>query len=129
MDRTVSLGVPEPILDSLPKDDDSASRDMQTAVAGLEQRLNEAIAESDDESEAAGYAVDVIERLEDRLERYDDFVPELRAWGQSPIYAIAWRNLQADLVEQLHEHDWLAPHLDRERNARRVADGIRYGSR
>ncbi|MFB6157545.1 MAG: hypothetical protein ABEJ34_06870 [Haloferacaceae archaeon] len=126
MDEAVSLGVPEPILDSLPEDDDAA-HDMQRAVAGLEQRLNEAIEGSADESEAASHAVDAIEHLEDRLERYDEFVPELRAWGQSPIYAIAWRNLQADLIAQLGEHDWLAPHIDRERNARIVEDGIRFG--
>ncbi|MFB6161387.1 MAG: hypothetical protein ABEJ61_09470 [Haloferacaceae archaeon] len=128
MDEEISLGVPRPILDSLPEDDDAA-QDMQRAVAGLEDRLNEAIADAADANEAAGHVVDAIERLEDRLERYDDFVPELRAWGQSPIYAIAWRNLQADLIAQLYDHDWLAEHLDRERNARIVEDGIRFGGR
>ncbi|MFB6305004.1 MAG: hypothetical protein ABEH47_07550 [Haloferacaceae archaeon] len=126
MDEAVSLGVPEPIIDSLP-DDDDAARDMQEAVAGLERRLNDAIEDSEDESEAAGHAVDAIEHLEDRFQRYDEFVPELRAWGQSPIYALAWRNLQADLIAQLQDHDWLAPHIDRERNARLVEDGIRFG--
>jgi hypothetical protein len=128
MDEEISLGVPRPILDSLPESDDAAE-DMQRAVAGLEGRLNEAVADAADAGEAAGHVVDAIEHLEDRLERYDAFVPELRAWGQSPIYAIAWRNLQADLIAQLHEHDWLADHLDRERNARLVEDGIRFGGR
>ena len=123
------LGVPTQILESLPDEDDAARQDMQRAVAGLESRLNEGVSAAEDEREAAQTVVGALERLEDQLEQYDEFVPELRAWGQSPIYAIAWRNLQADLIEQLHEHDWLAPHLDRERNARRVADGIRYGSR
>lgn len=128
MDESVSLGVPEPIIDALP-DGDDAARDMREAVGGLEGRLNDAIAASEDESEAAGHVVDAIERLEDRFERYDEFVPELRAWGQSPIYAIAWRNLQADLIAQLRDHDWLATHVDRERNARLVEDGIRFGGR
>jgi hypothetical protein len=128
MDETVSLGVPEPILDSLPDEDEQAPQDMQRAVAGLERRLGDAVAAADDESEAAAHAVDLIEQLDDRRERYDEFVPELRAWGQSPIYAIAWRNLYADLIAQLGEHDWLAPHIDRERNARLVEDGIRFGS-
>ncbi|MFB6282222.1 MAG: hypothetical protein ABEH40_09395 [Haloferacaceae archaeon] len=128
MDESVSLGVPRPIIDALP-DDDDAVRDMREAVAGLETRLNDAIAASEDESEAAGHVLDAVERLEDRFERYDAFVPELRAWGQSPVYAVAWRNLQADLIAQLDDHDWLAPHLDRERNARLVEDGIRFGGR
>ena len=130
MDRTpVDLGVPRPILDSLPDEEGAAAQDMQQAVAGIEARINEAIEAADEESEAVGYVVDAIERLEAQIERYDEFVPELRAWGQSPIYAIAWRNLQADLILQLHEHDWLADHVDRERNHRLVEDGIRFGKR
>lgn len=124
----LSLGVPKQILESLP-DDDDAERDMRRAVAGLESRLNDAIAAADDESEAASAVVDALEHLEDRMETYDSFVPELRAWGQSPIYAIAWRNLQADLAMQIRDHDWLADHLDRERTYRRVEDGIRFGKR
>ncbi|SEM02054.1 hypothetical protein [Haloferax larsenii] len=125
----LSLGVPKPILDSLPDPDGDAAQDMQQAVQGLETRLNRAITEADTESEAAAYVVDAIERLEDHYEKYDEFVPELRAWGQSPIYAIAWRNLQGDLILQLQEYDWLAPHIDRERNLRLVEDGIRFGKR
>lgn len=121
----ISLGVPEPVLDRLPEDGGDAAMDMQQAVAGWERQLNQAIAQADDDAEAAGYVLDAIERFEDRLETYDEFVPELRAWGQSPIYAIAWRTLYADVIAQLYEHDELASHLDRERNARLVEDGIR----
>ena len=121
----VTLAVPAPILDSLPEDDVAAARDMQRAVEGWERRLNRAIADADDESEAAGYALDAVELFEERVDTYDAFVPELRAWGQSPIYAICWRNLMADLIGQLYDHGDLAERLDRERNQRVVEDGIR----
>ncbi|MCY4731041.1 hypothetical protein KY092_10795 [Natronomonas gomsonensis] len=121
----ISLGVPQPLLDALPEDGQAAAQDMQRAVEGYEQRLNGAIEEADDDAEAASSALDLIEHFDARRERFDEFVPELRAWGQSPIFAIAWRNLYADLVAQLYEHDWLAAQLDRERNARLVEDGIR----
>ncbi|MFC4543893.1 hypothetical protein ACFO5R_18360 [Halosolutus amylolyticus] len=121
----ISLGVPQPLLDRLPDDDAAAAADMQEAVAGWERRLNEAIADADDEREAAGIVLDAIDRFEDRHETYDDLVPELRAWGQSPIYAIAWRTLYADVIAQLYEHEDLAEHLERERNQRLVEDGIR----
>ena len=121
----ISLGVPEPILERLPDDDESAAADMQKAVAGWESRLNRALEDADDEREAAGRVLEAVDRFETRYETYDELVPELRAWGQSPIYAIAWRTLYADVIAQLHEHDDLADHLDRERNARLVADGIR----
>ncbi|PSQ00015.1 hypothetical protein BRC94_06110 [Halobacteriales archaeon QS_5_70_17] len=120
----ISLGVPQPIIDSLPNEDDTAASDMQRAVENIESRLNQEIRGADDDPEAASFALDVIEHLENRAQRYDEFVPELRAWGQSPIYAIAWRNLQADLIAQLYEHEELAERLDRERNARIVEDGI-----
>ena len=119
----VSLSVPEPILDSLPGDDD-ARADMREAVAGWERRLNAAIEAADDDAEVAGDVVDALERFESRMERFDEFVPELRAWGQSPIYAIAWRNLYAELIAQLDDHDELGPALDRERKQRLVEDGI-----
>ena len=128
-ERELSLGVPRGVLESLPEDGDSAAADMKQAVAGLEGSLEDAIESADSDAEAASYAVDVVEHLEDRMETYDGFVPELRAWGQSPIYAIAWRNLQADLVMQIRDHEWLADHLDRERNYRLVEDGIRFGDR
>jgi hypothetical protein len=120
----ISLGVPEPILDRLPDEDDNAARDMQRAVAAWENRLNRAVADADTDGDAASVIVDAIEHMEDRMETYDEFVPELRAWGQSPIYAIAWRNLMADLIQQLYEHEDVAEHVDRERHARLVEDGI-----
>jgi hypothetical protein len=126
-DREISLGVPRGVLDSLPEDGDNTAADMKKAVAGLEGSLNDAIASAESDSEAAGYAVDAVEHLEERMETYDEFVPELRAWGQSPIYAIAWRNLYAELIAQLYEHEWLAAQIDRERNYRLVEDGIRFG--
>ncbi|MDQ2056057.1 hypothetical protein [Halobellus sp. H-GB7] len=128
-DRELSLGVPQQILESLPEDGANAAADMKEAVGGLQRSLDEAIESADSESEAASYAVDAIEHLEGRMETYDEFIPELRAWGQSPIYAIAWRNLYAELIAQLYEHEWLAAQIDRERNYRLVEDGIRFGDR
>jgi hypothetical protein len=125
--QEISLGVPRGVLDSLPADSDNAAADMKKAVAGLEGSLQDAVDAADSESEAAGYAVDAVEHLEERMETYDEFIPELRAWGQSPIYAIAWRNLYAELIAQLYEHEWLAARIDRERNYRLVEDGIRFG--
>jgi hypothetical protein len=125
----ITLGVPEPLLESLPDDDGGAGQDMRRAVDGYERRLNDLIADASDDAEAAGRVLDVVEHFEARGERFDEFVPELRAWGQSPIFAIAWRNLYADLIAQLYEHDWLAAQLDRERNARLVDDGIRLSDR
>jgi recombinational DNA repair ATPase RecF len=121
----VSLSVPKPIIDSLPEDGQSTIQDMQSAVEGWESRINQAIASADDDREAAGYVADAVERFDARAETFDEFVPELRAWGQSPIYAIAWRNLYADLIEQIYQRDDIADELDRERNARLVEDGIR----
>jgi hypothetical protein len=121
----IELGVPKPLIESLPDDGDSARQDMHRAVDGYNARLERAMEVADDESDAAAHVLDLIEHFEDRVERFHGFVPELRAWGQSPIFAIAWRNLYADLIEQLYEHEWLATHLDRERNARLVEDGIR----
>ncbi|RQG98012.1 hypothetical protein [Natrarchaeobius chitinivorans] len=121
----LSLGVPEPILSRLPEDDETAAVDMQEAVAGWERRLNEAIADAEDEQEAARRVLEAVNRFEERYQAYDDLVPELRAWGQSPIYALTWRTLYADVVAQLYDHDDLGPRLERERNARLVQDGIR----
>ncbi|MFB6130232.1 MAG: hypothetical protein ABEJ28_05365 [Salinigranum sp.] len=125
----ITLGVPEGIVASLPDDGDTAERDMARAVEGIEARLNEAFEGAEDEAEAAEYAVSMLERLGERVERYDELVPELRAWGQSPIYAIAWRNLHADLIGQIRANEWLVDHIDRERNFRMVEDGIRFGDR
>jgi hypothetical protein len=127
MDETIDLGVPRGVLESLPDEDDTAAQDMQRAVAGYQSALDAALETAADESEAAEAAVDLLEHLEDRMETYDEFVPELRAWGQSPIYAIAWRNLCAELAAQVYEVDWLSQRIDRERSYRKVEDGIRYG--
>ncbi|TYL40156.1 hypothetical protein CV102_00820 [Natronococcus pandeyae] len=121
----ISLGVPEPLLERLPDEDEAAAADMQEAVAGWERQLNRVLEEADDDREAAGRVLEAVDRFEDRYQTYDELVPELRAWGQSPIYAIAWRTLYADVVAQLYEHDELGDHLERERNARLVEDGIR----
>lgn len=123
----ISLGVPRGVLDSLPEDGGTAGQDMQRAVEGIERSLNRAIEEADGEGAAAEQVVDAMEAMEERVERYHEFVPELRAWGQSPIYAIAWRNLYLELLAELSDVDWLASHLDRERNYRMVEDGIRFG--
>lgn len=121
----VDLGVPQQLMDSLPEGGDDAARDMERAVEGYQARVNRMIRDASDDAEAASRIVDVVEQLEARAETYDGFVPELRAWGQSPIYAIVWRNLCADLIGQLYEHEGLAERLDRERNHRLVDDGIR----
>lgn len=121
----VSLGVPESILELLPQDGDSAAKDMQRAVDGWETRINRLIEEADDDADAVAGVVDALEVMEERMETYDEFVPELRAWGQSPIYAMAWRDLYANLIGQLYDHDVLAGKLDEERNYRLVEDGIR----
>lgn len=123
----LSLGVPRQILESLPADGDNAAADMQSAVAAWEDRLNRVIEEADSDQEAASAIVNALERLDDRRERYDEFVVELRAWGQSPIYAIAWRHLYMDLLAQIYDHETLGEELERERNVRLVEDGIRLG--
>jgi len=117
----LSLTIPESIVDALPEDGDNARMDMERAIAGWERQLNEFIADEDDTSDI----VRMIERFEDRWERYDDFVVELRAWGQSPIYAMAWRDLIAAVLRQIYDHEDLADRIDRERHARIVEDGIR----
>jgi len=122
----ITLGVPEPIVESLPADGEDAAQDMHRAVDSWERRLNRVIAEEDDEA-AAGAVVDMLERFENRWEQYDDFVAELRAWGQSPIYAMAWRDLMGALMRQLYDHEDLDERIDRERHARLVSDGIRPG--
>lgn len=122
----VQFDVPSSILDSLPSEDDDAVADMQQAVAGWEQRINQGIESADSTQEIGEVLVDSIDIMESRLERYDAFVPELRAWGQSPIYAIAWRNLYAHLIQQIADNDQYADLIDRERNARLVEDGIRW---
>ena len=117
----LSLTIPESIVNALPEDGDNARMDMERAVGGWERQLNEFIVDDDDTSDL----VRMIERFEDRWERYDDFVVELRAWGQSPIYAMAWRDLIAAVLRQVYDHEDLSDRIDRERHARIVEDGIR----
>lgn len=118
----VSLTIPDSIIDALPEaEEDNAHLDMQRAVTGWELQFNDLLAEADE----TGEIVDMIERFEDRWERYDDYIVELRAWGQSPIYAMAWRDLQAAVINQVYDHADLADRIDRERHARIVQDGIR----
>ena len=127
MDVDLDLGIPRGVLESLPDDEGTAAQDIRRAVAGYREALEEGFAAADDEAAAAAVAVDFLEYAEARVETYDEFVPELRAWGQSPIYAIAWRNLYAELAAQVYEVEWLAERIDRERNYRLVDDGIRFG--
>lgn len=122
----VSLYVPEQLIDGLPEDDDDAAQDLMRAVEGWEDRINDAMAAADDDREAIGYVMDAVERMDDRFDEYDDLVPELRAWGQSPIYAMTWRNLYADLIAQVYSHDDLSQRLDEERHFRWVENGIRH---
>lgn len=114
--------VPDGITSSLPDDDEVAALDMERAVQGWQRQLEILL----DESNESGEIVDLIERFEQRWEQYDDLIAELRGWGQSPIYAMAWRDLHAELIQQMFEHDDLAHRIDRERHARIVDDGIRY---
>ena len=120
----IELGVPKGVVESLPEDEGTAERDMRRAITGIQSRLNDALADADSD-EAAEVVADAVERMETQASTYHEFVPELRAWGQSPIYAIAWRNLYLELIGQLYDHEWLADDLDRERNFRLVEDGIR----
>ena len=120
----IELGVPKGVIESLPEEDGTAERDMRRAIAGIQSRLNEEV-DGTDTSEAASVVADAVEQMEAQASTYHEFVPELRAWGQSPIYAIAWRNLYLELIGQLHDHEWLTAELDRERNFRLVDDGIR----
>lgn len=118
----IELYVPEGIVDALPADGEDAKHDMGRAIESWERELNAALAE-----DAVGTVVNMIDHFEERWEAYDEYVVELRAWGQSPIYAMAWRDLHAAAIQQLYDHDDLAERIDRERNARIVDDGIRHG--
>jgi hypothetical protein len=121
----VTLSVPERLVASLPEEDPAPRQDVERAVDGWERRINAAIRTASDDREATAAVVDAVERMQDRADRYDEFVPELRAWGQSPVYAMVWRDLYVDLVGQLYDDDDLAERIDRERNYRLVEDGVR----
>ncbi|ESS04126.1 MAG: hypothetical protein A07HR67_01113 [uncultured archaeon A07HR67] len=120
----IELGVPKGVIESLPEEEGTAERDMRRAITGIQSRLNEEV-DGTDPGEAASVVADAVEQMEAQASTYHEFVPELRAWGQSPIYAIAWRNLYLELIGQLYDHEWLTAELDRERNFRLVDDGIR----
>jgi hypothetical protein len=128
-EREIDIGIPGGIFELLPDDGEGAALDMEQAIGGLERNLQRAVTGTDSQEEATEYVVDAIEHLEGRIERYDEFIPELRAWGQSPVYAVAWRNLYAEVIAQLYEHEWLGPSIDKERAYRLVEDGIRFGKR
>lgn len=119
----IELAVPSALFDSLPADSEETKRDIEQAVGGWESDIN-AVLDGDDP--AAG-VVDLVEYFEERWEAYDQYVVELRAWGQSPIYAMVWRDLLAAVIQQVYDHADLAERIDRERNARIVDDGIRPG--
>ena len=123
----LELTIPSGIVDSLPPDSEDTKRDMQKATAGWERDLNAALTAGSDE-DVAGAVVDAIEHFEARWEDYDAYVVELRAWGQSPIYAMAWRDLHAAIIQQIYDHEDLSDRINRERHARIFSDGIRPGS-
>ena len=123
----LELTIPEGIVDSLPADSDDTKQDMGKAVAGWERELNAALTVKD-EDKAVSAVVDMVEHFQERWEAYDEFIVELRAWGQSPIYAMAWRDLHAAVLQQVYGHEDLADRIDRERKFRAVDDGIRPGS-
>jgi uncharacterized protein Yka (UPF0111/DUF47 family) len=124
----IELTIPRGIVDSLPADSDDTRQDMEKAAASWQRELNAALSTeaTDDMMDAV---VDMIEHFEERWEDYDEYVVELRAWGQSPIYAMAWRDLHASIIQQIHDHEDLADRISRERHARIFDDGIRGGSR
>jgi hypothetical protein len=119
----LSLAVPRGLAESLPEDSDDALLAMQREIEQYEAYVNDAIADGNDEAVRA--AADVIDRAEERWEAYDDYIVELRAWGQSSIYAEVWCDFQYAMIQQLYDHEGLAEGLDRERHARLVDDGIR----
>lgn len=123
----IELTIPKGIVDSLPADSEDTRQDMEKAAASWQRELNAALGAGDDDMMDA--VVDMIEHFEERWEDYDEYVVELRAWGQSPIYAMAWRDLHASVIQQIHDHGDLADRISRERHARIFDDGIRGGSR
>jgi hypothetical protein len=119
----IELTIPAALVESLPADSEATEQDLQQAVAGWKSDLNAAL----DSDDPAAAVVDIVEYFEERWEAYDEYVIELRAWGQSPIYAMVWRDLLAAVIQQVYDHADLADRIDRERNARIVDDGIRPG--
>lgn len=122
----IELYIPEGIVESLPTDSDDTKQDMGQAIAGWERDLNTVLS-AEDESEVVSAVFEYVEHFEDRWESYDEFVIELRAWGQSPIYAMAWRDLIGAVIQQIYQHENLGDRIDKERHARIFEDGIRPG--
>ncbi|MCH7660094.1 MAG: hypothetical protein IH933_05780 [Euryarchaeota archaeon] len=119
----ISLAVPRELAETLPEDSDETLMAMGREIDQYEGYINAAIAEG--EESAASAAADVLDRLEERWEGYDGYIVELRAWGQSSIYAEVWCDFQYALIQQLYDHEALAEKLDQERHSRLVDDGIR----
>jgi len=119
----IDLVVPEELVSTLPEGSEEAVMAMDREITQYETYINDAMEAG--EEEAAAAAADVLDRLQGRWEEYDGYIVELRAWGQSSIYAEVWCDFQYALIQQLYEHEELAAALDRERNARIVDDGIR----
>lgn len=117
--------IPKGIVDSLPADGEATKQDMQKAVAGWQQELDAVFGRDDDELVNA--VVDIVEHFEKRWEKYDEYIVELRSWGESPIYAMAWRDLYGSLIQQLVRHGDLSERINRERHARIFDDGMRPG--
>ena len=61
--ETVSLGVPQPILDTLPDEGVEAGPDMKRVVESWQERVNAAIEAADSDREAARGIADVMGRL------------------------------------------------------------------
>ncbi len=119
----IDLVVPEELVSTLPEGSEEAVMAMDREITQYERYINDAMEAG--EEEAAAAAADVLDRLTERWEEYDGYIVELRAWGQSSIYAEVWCDFQYALIQQLYGHEALADALDRERNARIVDDGIR----
>ncbi|MEM4781637.1 MAG: hypothetical protein QXG03_08785 [Halalkalicoccus sp.] len=119
----ITLAVPRELAETLPEDSDETLMAMQRDIDQYQGYINGAIEEGD--REAASAAADVLDRLEERWSQYDGYIVELRAWGQSSIYAEVWCDFQYALIQQLYDHEGLAEALDQERHARLVDDGIR----
>ena len=117
----LSLAVPRELAETLPEDSDETLMAMQREINQYEGYINAA----GSEDEVASAAVDVLDRIEERWEAYDSYIVELRAWGQSSIYAEVWCDFQYALMQQLYDHEALVENLDQERHSRLLDDGIR----
>ena len=117
----VELAIPQTLAENLPEGSEETLQAMQREINQYERYINSAAADGDGPAAAA----DVVERLEDRWEQYDGYIVELRAWGQSSIYAEVWCDFQYALIRQLLDHEGIGDELQREQHHRLVEDGIR----